>query len=250
MPSGTESGDTGSSEVNYQQVLDGASQRSIDNAERNLSRRAEEKLGFGMGNLEVEQELQSVQKQIYELQNSGNVDHLQMMNLQAKAELLAERAVGGGFDQDDFDDRFGDDSNYETEYNATDDLLGKYGQEGVNETLNWAAGGGVSTEVAEAFNDALARNDENSFQAFESLRQLAQNPEYVNTEEHQFIDFSVANELAEQFGKPGQQLAAISAAITTGKCTRAEAAKIVLSNPEIAQAAFTAASRGIITLSL
>ena len=58
------------------------------------------------------------------------------------------------------------------------------------------------------------------------------------------------HELAEQFGKAGQQLAAISAAIGAGKCTRAEAAKIVLSNPEIAQAAFTAASRGIITLSL
>ena len=160
MPAGTESGDTGSSELNYQQVLDGAEQRSIDNAERNLSRRAEQKLGFGMDNLAVEQELQSVQKQIYDLQNSGNVDHLQMMNLQAKAELLAERAVGGGFDQDDFDDRFGDDPNYETEYDAKADLFGKYGEDGVTETLNWAAQGGVSTEVAEAFNSALGANDE------------------------------------------------------------------------------------------
>ena len=252
QPAGVESVDPGSSEVNYQQVLDGAEQRSIDNAERNLSRRAEEKLGFGMNNLEVESQLQAVQKQIYDLQNGGNVDHLKMMQLQAQAQLLAERAVAGGFDQDDFDDRFGDDPNYETDYDAKADLFGKYGQDGVESTLNWAANGGISTEVAEAFNNALSANDESSTQAFEALRQLQNNPEYVNTDEHESIglDLGIANELAEQFGKPGQQLAAISHAIATGKCTRAEAAQMVLRDPAISQAAFVAARQGLITLSL
>ena len=252
QPAGVESADPGSSEVNYQQVLDGAEQRSIDNAERNLSRRAEEKLGYGMNNLEVESQLQYVQKQIYDMEKSGNVNHLEMMQLQAQAQLLAERAVDGGYDQEDFDNRFGDDTDFETDYNATDDLIGKYGQDSVNETLTWAAQGGVSTEVAEAFNDALSRNDENSTLAFESLRQLALNPEYVNTGEHESFgaDVAVANELAEQFGKAGQQLAALSYAIGAGKCTRAEAAQIVLRNPEVAQAAMVACQRGLITLSL
>lgn len=205
-----------------------------------------------MNSLEVESQLQAVQKQIYDLQNGGNVDHLQMMQLQAKAQLLAERSVAGGYDQQDFDNRFGDDPDYETGYNATDDLLGKYGKDGVDQTLNWAANGGVSTEVAEAFNSALTANDESSTQAFEALRTLSNNPEYVNTDEHESIglDIGIANEIAEQFGKPGQQLAAISHAIATGKCTRADAAKMVLRDPAIAQAAFVAARQGLITLSL
>ena len=252
MPAGMESVDTGSSEVNVQEALDRSSQRSIDNAERNLSRRAEQKIGFAEGNLELESQLQNVQQKIYKLENGSSTNHLEMMQLQAQAQLLAERLTSSGFTQDDINNRFDESNDLETGYNATDDLVGKYGQESVSHTLNWAAQGGVSTEVAEAFNDALGRNDESSFGAFESLRMLAQNPEYVNTGEHENIgvDLGIANELAEQFGLPGQQLAAISHAIATGKCSRAQAAQMVLRNPELAQTAMVAARVGLIKLSL
>lgn len=253
QPAGTESVDTGSSEVNYQQVLDGAQQRSIDNAEINLARRAEEKLQYAEGNLELESALQSVQKQIYDLQNGPNVDHLKMMQLQSQAQLLAERITSNGFDQDDFDSRYDESVDHESDYNSTDDLIGKYGESEVNETLYWAADGGISKESAEAFNSFLNRNDESSTQAYEALRQIKNNPGYVNREENIEdigADLGLANELAEQYGKAGQQLAAISHAIATGKCTRGEATQMVLSNPEIAQAAFSAAQQGLITLAL
>ena len=242
---------TGASENDYQQVLNQAQANSFANAEQNLSRRAEEKLNYSASNISVEQELATVQKQIYALQYGPQQDHLQLLQLQNQAQLLAERLTSSGFSQDDFDSRFDEREGLQTDYSAAEDINGKYGAEAVSQTLQWAVEG-LSEEVSDAFNSALEANDESSTQAFEVLRQLQHNPEFVNKGDHNnFInDPAITGELVEQYGAPGKILAAISNGLGTGRLTRAQAAQMVLKDPQVAMAAISAARQNLITLSL
>ena len=139
---------------------------------------------------------------------------------------------------------------YDGGFDAAAELRGKHSPDVVESTLQWAAEG-LDQGVAEAFNEALARNDEGSIQAFEQLRQIQQNTELIaNEESFSEITPQLVNELSEQYGKYGEQLGLLSYGIARGKLSRAEAAQAVMRDPNLAMAAMSAARAGLIKLAI
>ena len=110
---------------------------------------------------------------------------------------------------------------------------------------------GSRLSTAEAFNEALAANDENSIAAFQQLQQIKNNPELIASEESfSQVTPELVNELTDQYGEAGKQLGLLSFGIANGKITRGHAAAAVMRDPDLAQAAMSAARAGLITLAL
>ena len=146
----------------------------------------------------------------------------------------------------------GDDpgDSYENGFNAAEELNGKYSSDVVTSTLEWAATG-LDQSTAEAFNDALAANDENSVAAFEQLQQIKNHPELIaNEESFEQITPELVNELQEQYGDHGRKLGLLSYGIRAGKISRGKAAQMVMADPDLAMTAMSAARAGLITLAL
>jgi len=180
----------------------------------------------------------------YELSHATDIRD--RMRLEKEVMELAERAVRAEAEAQDIEM---DDLQVAS---AAEELLGTYGSEEVNGTLEWAAGG-LSDSVSAAINDVLAEDGLEAVGAFNAVKDLRSLPEGVienSGGEVEAFELHVANELAETYGEAGEQIAAINAALVAGQCTRAEAAKIVASNPRMLMAAMSAARSGLIRLAL
>lgn len=259
LPPGMESTPTGSEESNYQQVLDGAADRSRESTAQHLaSRRAQKEAGQreSVQSVDLEVQLQHAQTQLWNMRK-GNYSHAEIAQAEAKAQQLAEQLVtgqAGGVPQQDFQSSSdqNDDApdSYEGGINAAEELKGLYSPDVVESTLQWAATG-LDQSTAEAFNEALAANDENSIAAFQQLQQIKNNPELIaNEESFSQITPELVNELTDQYGEAGKKLGLLSYGIASGKLTRGKAAQMVMADQELAQAALSAARQGLITLAL
>ena len=172
-------------------------------------------------------------------------DLLAVDRLEQEVFALASQIVGGptGPTNQPSEETFEEESTAEA-------LIAQYGQEQVTETLQWSAES-LSEEVAAALNEELAGDGAQAHVAYSALDNLRKNPELIASgSENVAFDLSVANQLAEEYGFNGEKLAAINAGLVAGKCTRAHAARLVLSDPELAQVAMSAARSGLIKLAL
>ena len=258
LPPGLESAGTGSSELNYQQVLDGAQERSAASTARHLAdRRAAKEFGQQetTQSIDLEASLSEAQQHLHQLRKN-NASYQQIAKAEQQAYAIAEQLVSGATGDAptnyessvDQNDDPGD--SYDGGFDAAAELNGKYSSDVVTSTLEWAASG-LDRSTAEAFNDALAANDENSVAAFEQLQQIKNNPELIaNEDSFSQITPELVNELQEQYGEKGRQLGLLSFGIAKGKISRGEAAKAVMRDPELAMAAMSAARSGLITLAL
>ena len=259
LPPGLESTPTGSEESNYQQVLDGAADRSRQETAQHLAdRRAQKNAGQyeSVQSVDLEVQLQNAQLELHNARK-GNYSFAQISQLEQRAQALAEQLVtgqAGGVPQQDFESSVdqNDDApdSYEGGINAAEELNGLYSPDVVESTLQWAATG-LDQTTAEAFNAALAANDENSIAAFQQLQQLKNNPELIaNEESFSQVSPELVNELTDQYGEAGKKLGLLSYGIASGKLTRGKAAQMVMADQELAQAAMAAARQGLITLAL
>ena len=257
LPPGLESAGTGSSETNYQEVLDGAQARSFEATSQHLAqRRAGNEGGESTQSVDLQVALQDAQLNLHNLRKN-NAHYAQIAQAEQWAYSLAEQLVTGAGQGDvpqgyesssDQNDDVGD--SYEDGFNAAEELNGKYSSDVVTSTLEWAATG-LDQSTAEAFNNALAANDENSVAAFEQLQQIKNHPELIaNEESFEQISPELVNELQEQYGDHGRKLGLLSYGIRAGKISRGKAAQMVMADPELAMTAMSAARAGLITLAL
>ncbi len=208
----------------------------------NRSNSANSAIPGDTGNYASEGDLYQTQRELTAAQESGN--HLRVAELEQKCNQLAAALVG---------DVFPPQQQQEEEaapQSTADELKSVYGEDQVNETLQFAADS-LSQEVSEALNEQLATDGEQAQVTYAALDTIHKNPEYL-AESGAVAQFevSVANELAEQYGKVGEVLAALNHGLATGKCSRAEAAAFVMKNPDLAQVAISAAQSGLIKLAL
>ena len=259
LPPGLESAGTGSSETNYQQVLDGAQERSAASTAQMLAnRRAAKEQGQveTTQSVDLEVALQNAQLNLHNLRK-GNASHAQIAQAEQQAYSLAEQLVNGvkgdrlPSDYESSSDQSDDPGDsYEGGFDAAAELNGKYSPDVVTSTLQWAATG-LDRSTAEAFNEALAANDENSVAAFEQLQQIKNHPELIADEESfSEITPELVNELQEQYGDHGRKLGLLSYGIRAGKISRGKAAQMVMADPDLAMTAMSAARAGLITLAL
>lgn len=194
------------------------------------------------GDYAGEADLYQTQRELTAAQQAGN--HLRVAELEAKVNSMASALVG---------DVFPPQQQQEVEApkeSTAEELKAAYGEQQVTETLQFAADT-LSEEVSVALNNQLASDDEQAHVTYAALDTIRKNPEYLGDQgEVTKFDLSVANELAEQYGKVGEVLAALNAGLSAGKCTRAEAAAFVMKNPDLAQVAISAAQAGLIKLAL
>ena len=238
--------DTGSQETNLAEVSERQGNQIRQETAAYLASKhsgSEQATQFGgTDNLDMEVELQQVQQRLH--REGPGMNPLERMQLEQMATSLAAKLVGESVPtQQEFNARWDQDES------PADELRSQYGEQAVNETLQWA-GSTLSEEVSVELNEMMAKNDANTQVTFEGLRRLQQNPELVNRGDIGKFDIAVANELAEAYGESGEQLAAINAALSAGKCSRAQAAKMVMGNPQLAQTAMSAAQAGLINLAL
>lgn len=195
----------------------------------------------GAPTLDLEVELQQVQQELHHTTNA-----LKQIQLSKRAEEIAAQIVQAEAEAEGKEPLSGDELD-----NSVSELLSVYGQEVVDNTLQWAAEG-VSTDVAEAANEALAAGGEESIAAFNALKSVSELPQeaVVRDGTPELFSQDVSARLSEEYGQAGDHIAALNAALVAGKCTRAEAARIAASDPRIMMAAFDAARKGIITLAL
>lgn len=134
---------------------------------------------------------------------------------------------------------------------AAEELIADRGEEAVNSTLTWASEA-LSEEVSEAVNEAFTESAEAAYTAYSGLEQLKNLPsEAIRTDAQVgHFDPSVAEELVASFGQDGEALVTINAALATGATTRAQAIRLVASNPSLLRSAMMAASQGLIQLAL
>lgn len=171
-------------------------------------------------------------------------DYINAERLEMEVFNLASQLVGGNNSP-----AVADTSNTYQEESTAEALMAEYGEQHVNETLEWSSTA-FSEGVAEAFNEELAGDGADAHVAYSAIETLKKNPGWVSTGEIAQFDLSVANQLAEEYGENGAKIAAVNAALCAGKCTRAQAARVILSDSSLAQTAMQAASSGLITLAL
>lgn len=251
--------DTGSGEVvgatpqaeptSAQERSDLQQSLAFRNTSEHLSQRAQEKEGnditqVASGSIEIEQRLLATQKEMSDI-NSGKQQHdpLKLLQLEALATKLAGSLVGEESQPEPTQQQ-------EPEKESTADVLrAEYGEQQVNETLQFASDN-LSEEVSTALNDELAGDGDQAHVVYSALETIRKNPDVIGQGEVTSFDLATANELASQYGKVGEVLAALNAGLAAGKCTRAEAASFVMKNPDLAQVAISAASQGLIKLAL
>ena len=194
-----------------------------------------------------EQQLLQLQRELAIASDSGNF--IRMEALEAQVNELAQKLISGNsVPNTSMAQSHTEEEPFEEE-NAAEQLRSQYGDQSVDETLQWASTA-FSEDVSAELNDLMGSSNEDTYTAFEGLRQLQQNPDLINRGDVGAFDIGIANELAESYGQAGTDLAAINAALSAGKCTRAEAARLVMGNSQLAAVALQAAQSGLINLAL
>ncbi len=192
------------------------------------------------GNYASEGDLYEAQRDLEAASRAGN--HLRVAELEEKVYAMAAALTGSPFKEP---------APVEQQQESTaDELRAAHGEQSINETLTWAAET-LSESVSTALNDELAKDDEGAAVVYSAIDQVRRNPQYL-AEQGQVTSFSLdqANELSSQFGSHGESLAAINHGLATGRCTRAQAAQLVMGDPQLAAVAIQAASQGLIQLAL
>lgn len=233
-----------SGEPNQVDLVNGATESALNATAQRLSNRQDQSNQVGgSSNAVSEDVLLSKQRELSVAAKRG--DLLAVDRLEQEVFALASQMVGGA----NAPTRQPEQETFEEESTA-DALIAQYGQEQVTETLQWSAES-LSTEVAAALNEELAGDGAKAHVAYSALDNLRKNPELIASgDQNVAFDLSVANQLAEEYGFNGEKLAAINAGLVAGKCTRAHAARLVLSDPELAQVAMSAARSGLIKVAL
>ena len=181
--------------------------------------------------IDLELKLQQVQQEL-----SQATDSITQMKLNAEAEAIAEQLVSGNTTEVEAE-----------QVDAARDLINEHGQETVERDLQWAADN-LDEGVSEALNEAFQENGEDAYKAYATIQQLRRDGVTRHEGDVVVFDQSISNELQEQYGDQGVALASINAALASGKASRADAVKLVMSDPQLMQAALSASKSGLINL--
>lgn len=248
--------DTGSQEIDVQQLADQNQQRSFENTARHLTERNNiQSTEVGAGNLEAEQKLQEIQLQLHR-HNSGReqLNPLEHMKLQAQAEVIASRLVG-----DPQPSRNDIESQYDSsEEDSVQEHLDQADQhvrntiENIDEVLQFAADN-LSSDSANAWNEALSSGDaEERVAAAKVLEKYHQNPEafgdvsevkHFTKAEYQQIESEVGADVADQ-------LRTINAALVSGHAKPTEVVDMFWRSPELMRAARVLTAKGLMTIAI
>ena len=192
------------------------------------------------GNYELEVQLAEIQAQLHH-----STDFLQQQRLSKEAEAIAAQIVSGqgreAQTQKEFNEQYDQES-------ATQIIRDQYGEEYMNETINWAAQN-LSREVCEDLNKAFEGDGLAAQEAFQTLQTLREEGVSTTTEHTQLSTFEVSA-LESSFGQLGADLAVINMALPTGAINKSQAVRDITSNPALMKTAIAAAKAGLISLSV
>ena len=132
---------------------------------------------------------------------------------------------------------------------SKDVVLGEYGQEAYQKTMDWA-GDNLSDSVAASINEVLQSNTDDAVVAFQGLKELSSLGEnaFIDPEDIQPLEQGLSNELVSRYGEAGEHLVTLTEAMAQGVATPAEAMKLAITNPKLRAAAIDAARAGLIAL--
>ena len=226
----------------------GAEESFVNHTAQQLSNRQKsatvDQVG-GSSNAVGEQTLISKQQELNQAAKRG--DLLAVDRLEQECFQLASQLVGG---VNAPAPKSQEERQKEEPVSTADSLKSEYGEQQVNDTLTWA-GSALSPEVAEALNEGLSGDGADAHVTFSAIQHLQKNPDYIGASDQNIaFDPSVSNQLQEDYGKHGETLAAINAAMCAGQCSRAKAIQMVMADPKLAQVAFSAAKAGLIKLAV
>ena len=223
-------------------MTEGRDEAVLNNAAQGLAKRKDQTGEIGSHTDYVaEDNLLAKQRDLSDAAKRG--DLLAVDRLEQECLLLASQLCGDAHPQS------GELAPSNQEESTAEVLKAEYGEQHINETLQWSADS-LSSEVAEALNEELAGDGAQAHVAYSALDNLRKNPELVTTDQIAPFDIAIANQLAEEYGSHGETIAAVNAALCAGKCTRAQAARMILSDETTARVAMQAAQSGLIKLAL
>lgn len=132
------------------------------------------------------------------------------------------------------------------EENIAQALISQYGQEHVNETLNWASQS-LDESTSLALNEAF-EGDEASL-AYSTLDTLKSNPELIHSDHHAFNELE-ASALIDQFGEHGSDLVTLNTMLSEGKISKGQVLSQIMSSSELMRTAYQAAQAGLMKFSV
>ena len=241
-----------------QEAADAVNARSHSATAQHLAERAQQKAGRdttqvgGSHDLAAEMKLQSIQKELYELNNGQRPsDPLRMAQLEQQQVQLAELLVGGtGEDvqeQQPAKEWGVDDLKTDLETELSNDPK-------VQETINWASQE-FEPEVVTQFNEFLddATKPESVQGLVNTLSELKKDPDSYSTSTTEIAEVpeTTLQWFATEYSSEiADQVNTIATAVRTGTVDRASAMKTVMKSPQLFRAMMDAAHNGEVDFKL
>ena len=241
-----------------QEAADAVNARSHSATAQHLAERAQQKAGRdttqvgGSHDLAAEMKLQSIQKELYELNNGQRPsDPLRMAQLEQQQVQLAELLVGGtGEDVQE--------SQPAKEWGVEDlkaDLETELSNDPkIQETINWASQE-FEPEVVTQFNEFLddATKPESVQGLVNTLSELKKDPDSYSTSTTEIAEVpeTTLQWFATEYSSEiADQVNTIATAVRTGTVDRASAMKTVMKSPQLFRAMMDAAHNGEVDFKL
>ena len=237
--------DTGSASVDY-----GAQSEQTGELIRNetaafLASKQDQTVQAGSSeNYELEAELSSVQKELFQLEKNGINDPLKAAALQAKAEKIAGQLVGASASDQV------DQETFEEQEDLTDYLKNEYPD---HDVYLANASKVLGNERSAQFNSLLESGDEaQSRAAMETLKTLNESPQYFSAAStNATLNSDQMSWATETFGEDiAGSIRTLSDVVNSGQVSAADAIATASKDPKVLSALLIGARQGMWTLAL
>lgn len=181
--------------------------------------------------------------ELIELQGklSRSTNPLEQIQLEQQIQSLAESLVGHK-----------PAPKAKSSYDAKTEVMNEFGEETYNKTMQWASDSSMSDATVASINEVLQSDSEDAVVAFQGLQDLSglSDEAFTSVDQVQSMSEDLVNHLSERFGQAGEQLATLNAALANGHASSSDVLKLALTNPQLRNAAITAAREGLINIVL
>ena len=261
LPTGMESAPTGSEESNYQQMLDGAAERSRESTAQFLAeRQAQKNAGQfeSAQSVDLEVQLQNAQLELHNARK-GNYSFAQIAQLEHRAQSLAEQLVTG--------QAGGSPSGFESSIDQSDDPQSGWDDhsqdivDGIKNQYDWDANINYAAEnldraTVESLNDVLSdSSDEVALQATAQMLNAYRESDGAGFSQGEFNDLrsddGAMRQLNERYGEQtAERIQLLGWAVATGKSSLGEAIKLASKDQTLLTSLMDAQQQGIINFHL